>query len=303
MTEVNDYLEGYGEDYGNMTDDVILMLGEEKSEKKKQKNEDKSDKKKSKKKSKSKAKQEKKKKAQVNDELSTKSKQKKTDTKANEILMDDAKVRKPQVDDNDDDDLNLDEFEASLKQNLDLHDVVHSSDIIVNGYAEDSAEENINEDSNPQTIQIEAEVHTLTMEYEEGMIREAGEGESLDQSKDEVSIESVENVVEKKATSEDSMNALPSYESLLDDDDGDEFEVESKEREDGEGEEQGNNRKISRESGGNVDLPLEKQHYTEAVRRLQESAEEYEQERFGKVALIIKLQCFGAECMSPLPSP
>ena len=248
MNEVDDYLEGYGEDYGKMTDDMLLTLGKDNEKKQK------SNKSKNKKKSKTKKK--------------TKDKEQK-----NEYLLDD---------------LNISEFEASLLQ--DKSHIQGSNEIIA--VEENSLSEF--ELSTPKhqlpIINIEDE---LVLEFEEGMVREAGEGEeSVAKDKISVKTESITNVTsddediisqKKIATSKDSIDAHISFESE------DDYEIEvDKEREDGEGQEQSVTRKTSRESG-NVDLPLERQHYTESVRRLQESSKEYEQEHFGKVKYTCQL--------------
>ena len=193
MNEVQDYLGGYGEDYGQNTDEMMLANG---ITSEKQKKQDKKDKKSSKK-----AKKEKK-------------------SKKN-------KEKEP-----------IEETNASML---------------------------VQTDPSPP-------VHKITVEdiddiVAEGMVRETEEAILADDVASAGGQLSPLNQL-KGAQSHDSIDAHPSFESLLDDDN---------EESDGEGQaEEG-------EEQDRVSLPQETEHYSEGVRRLQQSSQEYEEQHFGKV--------------------
>ena len=194
MNDVQDYLGGYGEDYGQMTDEMMLSNGIEPVKK------DKKDKKSNKKKTKKEKKSKKSSKTKVNEEKGA--------PKAKQVTI--------------------------------------------------SAQEELI--PSLPTVTIE-DTDEPVMEYEEGIVREAGEGAAADD----------QNMSPLRgARSRDSIDAHPSFESLLDDD---EEEID-REREAGEGEEQ-----------DGATPPEETEHYTEAVRRLQEANQEYEEQHFGKVTI------------------
>lgn len=77
------------------------------------------------------------------------------------------------------------------------------------------------------------------------------------------------------AKSNDSIDAHPEYESLTSVSSG--IEEEETQRID----------TGSKKGSSNVDLPLAVEHYTESIKRLQKSTQEYEKERFGKVYTVI----------------
>lgn len=225
MNDVQDYLGGYGADYGHMTDEMILALGIDSEKKEKGRSSKKKLKKNKKKKTKSNTKVEEK------ERVALASKEKRLITPEPPPLTDTAGL--------------------------------------------------VNVGKGPYPlVSVEGE---LVLEYEEGMIREEGEGE---ESQSHVGTDTVQDWTSpnemKEACSRDSIDAHPSFESLLDNDNESEnFEPNSKEREAGEG----------KEHDSDINLPSDTRHYTEAVRRLQESAQEYEQQHgFGKVS-----KCDGKE--------
>lgn len=189
MNDVQDYLGGYGEDYGQMTDEMILSNGIEPDMKDK----------KNKKSSKKKPKKEKEKKAKKSSKTKI-NQEKETPPKAKQVT------------------------------------ISTQEEVIPPAPKEDTDDEPL---------------------MEEGMIREEGEGVPADDQHMSPL---------QGARSQDSIDAHPSFESLVDDD---EEEID-REREASEREER-------------VTPPEETEHYTEAVRRLQEANEEYEEQHFGKV--------------------
>lgn len=115
-------------------------------------------------------------------------------------------------------------------------------------------------------------VHKITVEdtddvAAEGMVRETEEAIVADDVASAGGQLSPLNQL-KGAHSHDSIDAHPSFESLLDDDN---------EESDGEGQAE------EEEEQDRVSLPQEMEHYSEGVRRLQQSSQEYEEKHFGKV--------------------
>lgn len=199
LIDVDDYLEGYGEDYGEKTDDKILASAIF-DQKKKRKDKSSSNKKKAKK---------------------NKKHNKEKDTK-----------------------LKTEDVKTTTQQEL---QPVTTSPI------------------NVPVISVEAEV--LLEEYEDDnnngamMIREEGEGQ-------EAAINNIQQQSLKDTSrSQDSIDAHPSYESLLDNESNEEDFI-SQEREAGEG----------KEEEDHLSLPQETQHYLERVTQLQQSTVEYEKE-------------------------
>lgn len=275
MNEMEDYLEGYGEQYGNMNDDFILEQGikatkrkpEKKSQKKKKKK-DKADK-----------------------------KQKRKEIVEQPILPTE---------------ITTTEHNTPIEE-MDTNKMGHSADITeqndednvtgINDVPEPKKEEKIQTKYHVPIITVSVE-EELSLPYEESMLREDGEGEEsqwqefqpmspeTDDKEDDIGhdwdnefddplLTAIHPDDLKPATSKDSINAHPSFESLLDDAESEEIKVNGLTREDGEGGEEKDDENWTRSS--HVDLPLETQDYTEGVKRLQQSLQDYEEDRFGKV--------------------
>ena len=272
MNEMEDYLEGYGVQYGNMNDDFILEQGinatkrkpEKKSQKKKKKK-DKADKK------------------------------QRTKEKVEQFIL------PPEI--------TTTEHNTPIEE-IDTNKMRHSADI-----TEQNDEDNVPEAKKEEKTQTKSCVPIITVSveeelslpYEEGMLREDGEGEESqwqefqpmsperddkdedighdwDNEFDDPLLTAIHPDDLKPATSKDSINAHPSFESLLDDNaESEEINVNGLTREDGEGGEEKDDENWSRRGSSHVNLPLETQHYTEAVKRLQQSVQEYEEDHFGKV--------------------
>lgn len=292
MEGVHNYLEGYGEDYGMSQQESFPGDHPAKTKTKSKKNKtEKSRKNKSK---------------SLSSFGFAKGKNPKANSKSkmesgivDEALPDEAleqTILKTPHTDSDDDDYEMQQFKLEVPQPLEIHILEIQDDEM--SYTEE----------NQQTLEETGEIAINEM------IREAGEGaeeeeiaalkpEDADKNKEIIyttddfprddsvnlwkdtlyDLETLEIDLKgitthapnlKKANSEDSINAHASYDNLEIDS---EASIEDRSRERGVG------------RSGNVDLPIKKQDYNEAIFRLQQSQKQYENERFGNVSTIIVL--------------
>ena len=276
---MEDYLEGYGEQYGNMNDDFILEQGIESVKRKTEKSQKK-----------------KKKKDKADKKQKTKNKEKTEQS----ILPSEITTTEH--------DTPLEEIDTSKTRHSSDTTKQNDEDCVtgINDVPETKKEEKPQTKSHIPNIIVSVE-EELSLPYEDGMLREDGEGEEsqwqeflpmspkTDDKEDDIGhnwdnefddplLTAVHPDDLKPATSQDSINAHPSFESLLDDyPESEEIKVNGLTREDGEGGEDKDDENWSRRGSSHVDLPLETQHYTESVKRLQQSVQEYEEDHFGKV--------------------
>ena len=295
MEGVDNYLEGYGEDYG--TPQEGLLEDHPKLSKSKAKSRKKEIEKSKKKKSKSfssfgfgKSKNGK-----------AKSKSKMAGAK-NETLEQTSK----KTDSESDDEYEMQQFKLEIPQPPEIHILEIQDDEMS---CTEGLEQNTKSDDNNKQEEIGeivinemareegegAEVEEMALELENANSLDTNEGntytindfprdDSVNHWKDtlydhetlEIDLKGMSTHTPKlkKASSKDSINAYASYDNLEVDS---EASIGDRSRESGVG------------RSGNVDLPIEKEDYTEAVLRLQQSHDQYENERFGKVITRVKL--------------